>query len=442
MRARNEKVFVSLLPAGILIHRWLMTTMKVESVLSRGLLLIIVSGVAAGTMFVASGAASQPPNAPVAAASALNPHSEGLTATGEVRTFSYILSTEGLADDIAASGRASILLYEDTRVELLLDEFSIFLPGQQKVIFMDENFQVIREEPIEARFFRGTTSSGEKAFLTVAPEGLHGVIEHKETQYSLQPLGFALDGRAQQEVAWVERVDDLPSVIDDLFTEQTIQPLEPREDDGIVTIQASHQLYVQPYAEPSYRSYASDYATRISSAYGYVNDMFASETDIDLYLYAVWAGPYNWGGGNTCGVGDFQDAGLTNFREGWVRYNMFTGPNAYSNFHAADGQGGWYGCGYNVQLSNRHTGENLEHASHAIYAADISAWDGYDPDWTAHRGIVVGHELTHNAGEWEHPQDGFCPNVNIMGSGPPDCRNRWRTATTQARVESYAWPRT
>lgn len=215
----------------------------------------------------------------------------------------------------------------------------------------------------------------------------------------------------------------------------------PRAPDSL-SAQSGHWLGIKPYAEPSYRTYALDYASRIPAAYGYVNAMFQTETDIDLSVYSIWAGPWNFNAINNCGgVGD---AGLENYRGAWVASHLFNGPNAYSLFHAIDGQASWAGCGANSQLQNRHTLETNKDAVHAVYAKDWAQFpaDLYDPDVTSHLGLAVGHELTHNAGEWQHPSDGTCPNTNLMGPGPFQCRNAWRTATTQQRVETYSWPRT
>lgn len=159
---------------------------------------------------------------------------------------------------------------------------------------------------------------------------------------------------------------------------------------------------------------------------------------------ASFSSVYNCGG--------YSDSGLQNFRDQWLSVRMWVGPNAYSIFHAYDGQKSVAGCGgMNCTtapsgcLSNSNTGTNEVRASHSIQGKDWSSTDSYNPNDSEHLGLAVGHELSHNAGEPDHPSDlEWCSALemsNVMASEAFWCVDMYWVWQSEDRVEDYAWSR-
>lgn len=349
-------------------------------------------------------------------------------------TLEYSFRTAGVADRIVETGEFE--LKEITPpVRLALEEFEIFLPGERKVVDLDAEGKVLRETPYTGRLFRGQVIGGEgTAFLLVANEGLYGVVDTPAAQYSLQPISSGIEPEG-----WI-------------LQKISVSPRDPAGWGGHIEAKelpdggsdVTYDLHIKAWADSAYKNYASDYANRITSAYGYVANMWLSETNIYLGLYGITSLGSNFGYSNTCE--GLSDSGLENFRN-WVRFNadLDSGAgeiyaNSYALFTASANPGsGIGGCG-GWELSRNAPGGYAEQSSHTVQAKDWTPWDTYDPDETAHRGLAAGHELTHNAGSGGHPGDsnGLC-NYNIMANGVPfQCKWAWRTAGTISAVNDYA----
>lgn len=302
---------------------------------------------------------------------------------------------------------------------------------------------MIREEPFIGRFFQGSVEGeqGSIASLLIAPEGLYGGVHVDNTVYSLQPLPTGAKGVVVQQSTWRD-----PS-----YVQAAPTPLSEPSPLG------EYGLWVKPYAEQSYVNLFSDWANRISAAYTYAaayTDMWKGETIIALALYSIENTGTNFASGT---VPCNPNVGLYNFRENWVQSHMFTGPNSYGLFHAYDDGVTVYGCGSrnchgtpSGCLSNSNTGYNIKYAAHAVQGKDWCVYippnwciDSYNPAETYDLAVVTHHELTHNAGEPDHPGDGSWPcDYNLMENGVAiDCSKFWRTAGSIDRVKTYSYSR-
>lgn len=330
----------------------------------------------------------------------------------------FTFDPTGMADEAASGQAVTIPLTPEKAVTVELSEFEMFLPGEKKVVHLGADGDILSEEPFYDRTFRG-----EDAFVQIGPTGLYGVIDFEGIRYSLQPLGK--DGPLVLQEVSVVGAASLP-------------PASPPRFLG------EYGLWVKPYAEQSYVNLYSDWSSRINSAYAYAQTMWQGETIITLFLGSIVNSGQNFQSqASACN----KDVGLVNFRN-W--FSFTTGMNSYGIFHAYDNAAPALGCGgINCAgypsgcLSNSNNGANDRRGSHAVQGKDWSAFDSYNPAETYDLAVVTHHELTHNAGEPDHPGDGNWPcDYNLMANGVAiDCSKFWRTSGTQQRVKSYSYPR-
>jgi hypothetical protein len=331
---------------------------------------------------------------------------------------------------------------------LELTEHEIFAPGEKRIEYWDEEGNVLYEEPIVARTFAGrVAATREFAAITIAPEGIYGVIAYNTTSYSLQPLAWN-GGVVTQEVIFD---GSLPGTLPE--AQVTLQAENPTYSPS-ATDTILYTLYIKPVSEPAFRNYASDWQNRIQNGYFYssASSMWEGESSIGLSLRAMVASASHFYASVTCGSSSSTDLGLIDF-ENWIRAYGGSGINSYGLWHgvndAGTGQGGCArlecdgtntGC---LQYTSATTGRR--DAAHAIMAVDVTSTDGWDPNRSDYLGKVTSHELTHNAGEPTHPTDGNCwfgGSANLMDTAETySCIGFWRTSTTKSRVSSYAPPR-
>lgn len=387
--------------------------------------------------------------APSASTSGDNLHPDVAVATmgASISHQTFLVSMAGVAEEVAETGRLEF--YEtDPPLVLELYEYELFVPGQKMVIERAEDDSVLRETPYLGRAFHGRVEGepASRVSMLIAPEGYYGVVELPYERYSFQPLVApgADEAGIVQEVTKTELL--LPFATLGAHTAHVAQ-VEPTL--GAMT---TYHLHIKAYAESAYASYTSDWSNRISSAYNYVANMFSTETSIYLGLYSIeTTGTRNFASGSCSGVGD---SGLADFTNNWINSRWDVDPssntvyaNSYSIFTASTDPGkGVAGCGYNVHLTRNVAGGVDPQSTHAIMGKDwhrcnlLTACDSYEPDKTSHLGLAAGHELTHNAGEYEHWNDSRSScDYNIMSNGINfACVNAWRTQTTINRVTSYA----
>lgn len=368
-----------------------------------------------------------------------------LTDGGKEPLVSYLETTQmrlaGAADLAASDGTMNIPAGLGREVTIdSLTEFELFLPGEKKVRWLGANGEVVREEPLDIRFFRGENpETGEIVTVTISQHGIYTSFEDGGRIVSVQPIAEPADGFVLESIEWDELPAGTSRIAGDLGRELASLPIGVPSTSGMAT----YSIWLAPYAEPSYTTYASDYASRISSAFGWGQTMWQTETDILLRMYAVSVTPWNFYS-ITNGCAGYYDSGLQNFRDAWVASNLWTGPNAYALFHAIDQQKGVGGCaaGPNLQNSNQGSAGNTKWASLAVTGYDGFSTDSYDPDRTHHLGISANHELSHLGGAGHDTDGNICGWYNLMRSGDwYSCIDDWRQGSTQTTIENYSWPR-
>lgn len=389
----------------------LATRPGMKNMISRIILLaIVVAAGSAQTLVSSNTTAVEPPTAQKLA----------LGASASSRTFEVIVDPSELADAIAASGGWR-LDASPIPIHLRLVETPLFAPGENKVVTRDTTGAIVDERPYGGRLFEGSVVGNDRSWasLLVGEMGVHAVVDNGDAVWSLQP---SAPGSPRHSLV-----------------------AEPGGAEGGADIEQNcpppyFNLYVKPYAEPNYVSYASNWQDRIASAYAAGRNMFRSEVCIDTWLYSIENTGINFGQPNNC---DGEGSGvLWNFKY-WVEPRMFTGPNAYALFSASDMGSGVGGCGHVDRLNSWSGGPFSRDATSAIAGRDWHWFDSYDPDESNHLGQSANHELAHQAGEELHPNDRYnwC-NYNLMANGQPfQCTNFWFASASETRIKEYAYTR-
>ena len=310
------------------------------------------------------------------------------------------------------------------------DKRQIFLPGEAKVRWLDNDHQVVREERLDIRFFDAVIEeTGQHVPLTVSQDGIYTSFRLDGLQVSVQPTHWNEDGSIlHSSVSWTVDTQplsvNLPTTLPDIVGPTPV---------------ANYYLVTKPHAQPSYTSYAPDFASRIASAYNWGYSMWQSETSITLASYSIDVLPFNFNAADVCSGG--SDSGLRSFVDNWLTFGgTFIGPNAYSLFHGLNPVPSYAGCAYTSRLQST-PGPTEKRASSAITGKDTSG-DTYDPDLTYMLGATLHQELTHNAGSGSHTNSPWsCGEINTMISGwPMWCVHDppFRTSSTQDGVRNYA----
>lgn len=320
-----------------------------------------------------------------------------------------------------------------------LEEFASVLPGENVVRIYDQSGHLSSEAPYLGRTFRGySLPAGEPAVFLFSPNGIFGIWDSGGRSLSLAPL----EGLSDAYELYVP--GDFPHKIQDVRGRMAAPDV------------VNYELWVLPWADHSYVTYTSQWADRITLAYAYSDSitMWESETNTRVKRYAISDSGRTFDSTNeSC---DPHDIGLNDFRETWLDTRSQIGPNVYGLFFASENTSGVNGCanvGCDVLaiygcLQNANPGQYTvtAWASHAVQGKD---WDpnndAYDPDAPVHLAKVLHQEITHNAGEQNHPTDGSSCNYNIMHSAVSiDCRGFWRVGgptSTVHKVKFYGEPR-
>jgi hypothetical protein len=341
--------------------------------------------------------------------------------------YNWTVNTNGLADQIVQTGHLTIDVGDwMAYVELALTETQLFELGHNHVITLDAGGSVISQVVYAGRTFSGNAPdiAGSSAGILVTPDGLYGVVESPHKSWSLQPREVSPGVYEQNMVVVTENQAGGGGGT------QTIEiVLNPPE------CQSVHTIVMKAFADANYVAYAGNWADRITSALIHGQGMWKSETCIRTKYWDIVNAGVNFAGG--CG-------GLDAFK-GWLTH--VDKVNAYPLFSGSDFGQGTAGCV--IQASHLDTTPcPCTHDELSIMGVAGKDWyccvDSYDPDETKHLSIGLNHELTHLAGEGDHPDDskGFC-NWNLMSNGHTyDCTTHWRTAGTQTKVRTFTYPRT
>jgi len=99
----------------------------------------------------------------------------------------YALDTTGLAEEAARTGALVVRGAPGEQLTLALSEWNLFMPGQKKVVVINED-STTTETPYLGRTFQGTVAGVEdsRASMLIAPEGLYGSIEAGGKLWSFQ----------------------------------------------------------------------------------------------------------------------------------------------------------------------------------------------------------------------------------------------------------------
>jgi hypothetical protein len=355
--------------------------------------------------------------------------------TGTRLTYTYGLDLSGWTEDVARTGVVTVPIAQEKAVTLTLAPFNIFVPGGDRVITLGTNGQVVADEPMQGKLYRGKVAGADLSYavLDVSPTGLYGAIIHEGKEYSIQPIGMAGD-LFLEEVAWYLGPPVVP----------------PKSPTGAGPDTISYQLIYKAYGETSFINYVPNggWTDRIMTAYGYAATMWESETNTQVAMNTVVNAGRDFTSDASCGG---SDNGLGQFRS-WL--SLSAGINAYGLFHAADGNINVVGCAgircdtqqiYGC-LQNANTGTLDRRASHAVQGKDWYWTDIYNPNDIVHLSKILHQELTHNAGEPDHPTNGNWPcDYNIMDNDVQiNCRQFWRvpgTTSTVHKVKYYGQPR-
>lgn len=226
-------------------------------------------------------------------------------------------------------------------------------------------------------------------------------------------------------------------------------PPPPGGGIGVPGTPSAGNLNVKPYADYDFwtRYAFTDWHNRIVSAYIQGRAMWHDETNINLVYSTPEAASFNFPqyDGNDGGLGTFT---------GWVVAQKMTGFNSYALFQAYN-EPDWNAIGYGG-LGYTHDDDTFCHTlayqttppengycpSNMIVAKDWHTSDTYNPDDMWQLALSANHELTHNAGEWEHPMDDIYCNNNLMQNMVAHwCKDMYRLSSTVGRVRSYSYSR-
>ncbi len=340
-------------------------------------------------------------------------------------TTQWGVDLEQLRSAVDAGKPIEVPLGDQGFVSLSLTEFSVIALGQKKIVHVDENGEILHEEPFNYWSYRGSVVGfpSAKALITMDDLGLYGHLRLASTTITFKPA--AAEPRAPGELAPIE----VRWVIDDPLD----LPLLPVPSGVAISDGPSVQVVetgdVQPHADLAFRSTHSNFATRISNAFAAQADMWLDQTDINLNQWAIVAAPnYSTSSSCTQHLRDFRDGHGTS---GADADQLFTGKNVDCN--------GW-AFFPSVSGTMAATRQSL------VESVDHSNWDTYDPDeTTTDLALVSGQEIAHNWGERDHPQDQECGfwscTYNIMAAGTDhDARDFWFTAgdptDTEERIRS------
>jgi hypothetical protein len=378
----------------------------------------------------------------------------------------YRLDTADLANETASSGRLAARGTSGEPMVLKLEEFDLFLPGERKVVYRHEDGSKT-EVPYLGRTFKGSLAGdpASQASILIAPEGLYGSVSSHDRLWSFQrsteqdPTNGPTE--VTQEVIGYEAPPPDPSAL--LDSPLGASPTEPTPRSASIGLpfkviagggtggsagtSGGYTYAVAPYADPAYVSYASDWSNRIVAALGQGVNMWSSETQVSLATYAPTAAEYNFAAFGSCQSGD-NDGGLESFRQfvdtAAVKYR---GPNAYGLFEAHADMGlGIGGCARFSHLDSnyRHATGTYTHDYDAAFVINAKDWrdiDTWNPGSSHDLGVGTNHEMTHLAGETNHPTDGTDCDFNLMNNEVYYwCKNEWRTYWTIDAVRSFAYP--
>lgn len=184
---------------------------------------------------------------------------------------------------------------------------------------------------------------------------------------------------------------------------------------------------VRPYADLAFRTAHSNYATRIANAYNAERNMWMGQVGIELSIYTLYASS-NYSTSTNCDThrGAFTAGHAT--LSGVDAYQLFTGINLSD-------------CNGNAERP-AISGVLATNPDSIVEAVDHSTTDSYNPGSSDHLGLVSGHEIAHNWGERDHPQNcrNWCTSFNIMASGKwYTVRDYWFTIETQERIMQATW---